>query len=45
MMASLGSFARTGNPNHAVLGASWQPWPAQVHFNASQTSAQISTTP
>lgn len=45
MMATLGSFARTGNPNHATLGATWQPWPAQVHFNASLTAAQIGVTP
>ncbi|WP_137920718.1 carboxylesterase family protein [Hydrogenophaga sp. 2FB] len=45
MMAALGSFARTGNPNHATLGATWQPWPAQLHFNASLTAAQISVVP
>ena len=45
MMATLGSFARTGNPNHATLGATWQPWPAQLHFNASPVAAQISVVP
>ncbi|WP_332738998.1 carboxylesterase/lipase family protein [Hydrogenophaga sp.] len=45
MMATLGSFARTGNPNHATLGATWQPWPGQLHFDASLTDAQISTVP
>ncbi len=45
MMATVGSFARTGNPNHATLGATWQPWPAQLHFNASPVAAQISVVP
>lgn len=45
MMASVGQFARTGNPNHATLGATWPTWPGQVHFNASLTAAQISAVP
>lgn len=45
MMASVGQFARTGNPNHATLGATWPVWPGQLHFNASLTAAQISATP
>lgn len=45
MMASVGQFARTGNPNHATLGASWQPWPGQLHFDASLTAAHISAVP
>lgn len=45
MMATLGSFARTGNPNHATLGATWQPWPGQLHFDASLTDAQITAVP
>lgn len=45
MMASVGSFARNGDPNHASLGATWQPWPGQLHFNASLSAAQISATP
>lgn len=45
MMASVGQFARTGNPNHAALGATWQPWPGQLHFNASLTAAQITAVP
>lgn len=45
MMATLGSFARTGNPNHATLGTTWQPWPGQLRFDASLTDAQISTVP
>ncbi|WP_382157784.1 carboxylesterase/lipase family protein [Hydrogenophaga sp. ANAO-22] len=45
MMASVGQFARTGNPNHATLGAAWPAWPGQLHFNASLTAAQISAVP
>lgn len=45
MMASVGQFARTGNPNHATLGATWPAWPGQLHFNASLTAAQISAVP
>lgn len=45
MMATLGAFARHGDPNHAGLGVGWQPWPAQLRFNASLSAAQISTVP
>lgn len=45
MMASVGQFARTGNPNHATLGATWPAWPGQVRFNASLTAAQITAVP
>ncbi|WP_066265515.1 carboxylesterase/lipase family protein [Hydrogenophaga palleronii] len=45
MMASLASFARTGNPNHTALGTTWPAWPGQLHFNGSLTQAQISTAP
>jgi len=45
MMASVAQFARTGNPNHSTLGATWQPWPGQLHFDASLTTAQISAVP
>jgi len=41
MMASLAAFARTGNPNHAALGASWQPWPRKLVFDATPTQAAI----
>jgi para-nitrobenzyl esterase len=45
MMQTLGAFARAGDPNHASLGATWAPWPAQLRFDASLTEAQISTVP
>jgi para-nitrobenzyl esterase len=45
MMATLGAFARSGDPNHAGLGVGWQPWPAQLRFNATPTAAQISSVP
>ncbi|MCJ0763263.1 carboxylesterase/lipase family protein [Variovorax terrae] len=43
MMASLGAFARNGDPNHAALGTPWQPWPHKLFFDASLTQASIST--
>ncbi len=43
MMASLASFARTGNPNSSVLGVNWQPWPQKLVFDASLTQTRIST--
>lgn len=42
MMASIGAFAKNGDPNHAGLGTSWQPWPRKLVFDASLTQAQIS---
>ncbi|MDR7151448.1 para-nitrobenzyl esterase [Hydrogenophaga palleronii] len=45
MMKTLGAFARTGNPNHPSLGTTWEPWPAQLRFDASLTEARISTVP
>lgn len=42
MMASLAAFARHGDPNHAALGVSWQPWPAKLVFNATPAQAKIS---
>ncbi len=41
MMGSLAAFARTGNPNHAALGTSWEPWPAKITFDATPTQAVI----
>jgi para-nitrobenzyl esterase len=41
MMASLGAFARTGDPNHAGLGRTWQAWPSRLVFDATQTQAVI----
>ncbi len=43
MMATLGAFARNGDPNHAGLGKTWQPWPSRLVFDASLTEARIST--
>jgi para-nitrobenzyl esterase len=46
MMASLGAFARTGNPNApAVLGVTWPAWPAQLLFDATATEKVISVLP
>lgn len=42
MMKSLGSFARTGNPNDAALGVTWPAWPRKVIFDASLTAKTIS---
>jgi para-nitrobenzyl esterase len=43
MMASLGAFARSGDPNHAALGTTWQPWPGRLVFDATPTQAVITT--
>jgi para-nitrobenzyl esterase len=42
MMASLGAFARTGNPNNTALGVTWQSWPKKLVLDASLTQASIS---
>ena len=42
MMASLASFARTGNPNSSALGTNWQPWPRKLVFDATLTQSSIS---
>jgi para-nitrobenzyl esterase len=42
MMKSLGSFARTGNPNDTALGVTWPAWPRKVIFDASLTAKAIS---
>ena len=42
MMASVGAFARNGDPNNAALGVTWQPWPAKLVFDATPTQAVIS---
>lgn len=41
MMASLGAFARTGDPNNASLGRTWPGWPSRLVFDATQTQAVI----
>jgi len=45
MMASLGAFARNGDPNNAALGVTWQPWPAKLIFDATPTQPRITLTP
>lgn len=42
MMASVSAFVRNGNPNHAGLGVTWQPWPGKLVFDGTQTAARIS---
>lgn len=42
MMASVGAFARNGDPNNGALGVTWQPWPAKLVFDATPTQAVIS---
>jgi len=41
MMASLGAFAREGDPNHPALGAPWPQWPATLVFDATPEETQI----
>ena len=43
MMASIAAFAKTGDPNNASLGKTWQPWPSKLIFDATQAQAVIST--
>ena len=43
MMASLGAFARAGDPNHPALGAPWRPWPGRIVFDATPVAARISS--
>ena len=43
MMDSVAAFARNGDPNHAGLGVSWRPWPAQLVFDASRDATRIGT--
>jgi para-nitrobenzyl esterase len=42
MMRSLGTFARTGNPNDPALGVTWPAWPRKAIFDASLTAKAIS---
>ncbi len=42
MMASVGAFARTGDPNNATLGTNWPAWPSKLLFDATLTQANIS---
>ena len=41
MMRSIGTFARTGNPNDPVLGTTWPAWPQKLLFDANLTQRQI----
>ena len=43
MMASLGAFARAGDPNHPALGTAWRPWPGRIVFDATPAAARISS--
>ena len=42
MMATIGAFARNGDPNNAALGTTWPTWPSKLIFDASLTQANIS---
>jgi para-nitrobenzyl esterase len=42
MMASLGAFARNGDPNAAALGVNWPNWPSTLVFDATLTDKKIS---
>jgi para-nitrobenzyl esterase len=41
MMASIGAFARTGDPNNASLGTAWPAWPSKLVFDGTATQAAI----
>jgi len=41
MVSSLAAFAKTGNPNNAALGTTWQPWPKRLVFDATLTQPVI----
>ena len=41
MMASLGAFARNGDPNNAALGVTWPAWPSKLLFDARATAKAI----
>lgn len=46
MMASLGAFARRGDPNApTALGVTWPQWPAKLLFDATPTDSAISVIP
>ena len=42
MMASIGAFARNGDPNTSAVGVSWPAWPSKLVFDATPTQASIS---
>ncbi|RTQ37621.1 carboxylesterase/lipase family protein [Variovorax gossypii] len=45
VMASVGAFMRTGDPNTAELGATWAPWPSQLLLDATPTATKITVAP
>ena len=42
MMDSVRAFVHTGDPNHATLGQTWQPWPAKLLLDADQKAVRLS---
>jgi para-nitrobenzyl esterase len=42
MMASLGAFARAGDPASPALGRIWAPWPGRLVFDAGNDVPRIS---
>ena len=46
MMASVGAFARSGDPNAPqALGVTWPTWPSKLIFDATPTAKVISVVP
>ena len=46
MMASVGAFARSGDPNAPqALGVTWRTWPSKLIFDATPTAKAISVVP
>ena len=46
MMASLGAFARRGDPDAPLaLGVTWPIWPAKLIFDATPSDTSISVQP
>lgn len=41
MQASLGAFARNGDPQHPALGQPWPRWPGRLVFDADAQAARI----
>jgi para-nitrobenzyl esterase len=41
MQTAVGAFARSGNPNHPGLGATWRGWPSKLRWDADATSTRI----
>jgi para-nitrobenzyl esterase len=41
MMQSLGSFARSGDPNNVLLGVRWPAWPGKLVLDATATAKSI----